>query len=331
MIRRPHRSFGPVPPVRSALHVLLLLVVGAVVAACSTAYPPTRIPTPEPTLAPSTAPGSAPTCENPLRSYAPPKTNPAAGSMPSGSTMAAIAKRGRLIAGVSADTYLLGSRNPTTGQIEGFDIDLVKALAKAILGDENKYELKVITASQRIDVLDKGEVDVVARNMTINCARWQDIAFSAEYYRSGAKVLVRRDAGLDSVAKLRGRKVCAPTGTSSLTVITEKIPGAEAVPAANHTGCLILFQTGAVDAIVGDDTVLAGLVAQDPYAEVLEMEPLSAEPYGLGFNARQTDLVRFTNRMLADRISDGDWKRSYDRWLAPSLGAGSPPSPEYGR
>ena len=50
--------------------------------------------------------------------------------------MATIKKRGRLVAGVSADTYLLGSRNPLTGQIEGFDIDLVKAVAKAIFGDE---------------------------------------------------------------------------------------------------------------------------------------------------------------------------------------------------
>ena len=41
--------------------------------------------------------------------------------------------------------------------------------------------------------------------------------------------------------------------------------------AATHTGCLVLFQNGEVDAIAGDDTVLAGLVAQDPYAVVPQM------------------------------------------------------------
>ena len=76
--------------------------------------------------------------------------------MPAGSTMAKIAQRGRLIAGVSADTYLLGSRNPFNGQIEGFDIDLVKAMAKAIFGNENAYELRVITAAQRIPSLQEG-------------------------------------------------------------------------------------------------------------------------------------------------------------------------------
>ncbi len=70
--------------------------------------------------------------------------------------MARIRERGRLVAGVSADTYLLGSRNPFSGRIEGFDIDLVKAVTKAIFGDENAYQLKVITAAQRIPALQQG-------------------------------------------------------------------------------------------------------------------------------------------------------------------------------
>ena len=131
--------------------------------------------------------------------------------MPAGSTMAKIPQRGRLIAGVSADTYLLGSRNPFNGRIEGFDIDLVKAIAKAIFGNENAYELRVITAAQRIPALQEGSVDIVARNMTINCERWKQIAFSSEYYRSGQKILVRRGSKVDHhrrpgrAARLRAR------------------------------------------------------------------------------------------------------------------------------
>ena len=57
---------------------------------------------------------------------------------------------------------------------------------------EDRYQLKVITAAQRIPALEKGDVDIVARNMTINCDRWKQIAFSTEYYRSGQKILVRK-------------------------------------------------------------------------------------------------------------------------------------------
>ena len=209
--------------------------------------------------------------------------------------MAKIQKRGRLIAGVSADTYLLGSRNPFTGEIEGFDIDMVKAVAKAIFGNENRYQLKVITAAQRIPALEKGDVDIVARNMTINCDRWKQIAFSTEYYRSGQKILVRKGSKANSLNDLDGQKVCAPIGTSSMDNLIKKAPKVIPVGADTHTGCLVLFQEGQVAAITGDDTVLAGLAAQDPYAVVPDQRAFTEEPYGLGFNEKDVDFVRFVN------------------------------------
>ena len=100
----------------------------------------------------------------------------------------------------------------------------------------------------------------------------------------------------------------------------------------NHTGCLVLFQQGQVDAITGDDTVLAGLVAQDPYAVVPEQKAFTAEPYGLGFNSADVDFVRFVNARLAQLRSDGEWTAIYNRWLSDSLGpAPQPPKAVYGR
>ena len=68
---------------------------------------------------------------------------PPPGAMPPGSTMAAIAERGRLIAGVDQSTYHFGFLNPLSGgQIEGFDIDMIRAVAKAIFGDPGKVHFK---------------------------------------------------------------------------------------------------------------------------------------------------------------------------------------------
>ena len=117
-----------------------------------------------------------------------------------------------------------GSRNPFTGEIEGFDIDMVKAVAEAIFGDPDRYQLKVITAAQRIPALEKGDVDIVARNMTINCDRWKQIAFSTEYYRSGQKILVRKGSKANSINDLAGQKVCAPRGTSSMDNLIKEAP-----------------------------------------------------------------------------------------------------------
>jgi polar amino acid transport system substrate-binding protein len=306
-----------------------------VLSACTMfGYSPTPLPSEAPTPQPTSgAPTSKPAkCGNPLASYEPSGPLPSPETLPNGSTMAKIQKRGRLIAGVSADTYLLGSRNPSTGEIEGFDIDMVKAVAKAIFGNENRYQLKVITAAQRIPVLEKGDVDIVARNMTINCDRWKQIAFSTEYYQSGQKILVRKGSKANSISDLAGQKVCAPIGTSSMDNLIKEAPKAIPVGADTHTGCLVLFQEGKVAAITGDDTVLAGLAAQDPYAVVPDQRAFTKEPYGLGFNKKDVDFVRFVNARLDEMRTDGEWTRIYNRWLRDSLGpAPKPPIPVYGR
>jgi polar amino acid transport system substrate-binding protein len=248
----------------------------------------------------------------------------------SGSTMAAIREHGALKVGVSADTLLMGSRNPFTGDIEGFDIDVARQIADAILGDPDKIEFRVITSGDRETVLAEHQVDVVTRAFTINCERWENIAFSAEYYHAGQKLLVPSTSDVAGIDDLEGQRVCAPEGTTTLERL-EQWEGVEAVPAATHTTCLVLFQQGAVDAITGDDTVLAGFAAQDPYAKVVG-DAVSDEPYGVGIPADQPDMVRFVNGVLADMVADGQWERSYERWLGEALGpAPAAPEPVYGR
>ena len=299
-------------------------------AATTSAAPTTAAPTPAASKC-----NPVPAGFNPLQTYDPLPSLPASGALTG--RLAEIRARGYLIAGVSADTLLMAARNPLTGQIEGFDIDLVHEIAKAILGDAAKVQLVVITAGQRQSFLVNRTVDIVVRNMTMNCARWLDwpIAFSAEYYHSGQKVLVRKGStatSLDDLAAAKA-KVCAPTGTTSLAKLQEFVAkGVVPVTADTHTGCLLHFQQAKVDAITGDDTVLAGLATQDPYAVVPAQTAITAEPYGVGFNSEDKVFVQYVNRLLETMKADGRWKASYDRWLAPSLGdAPTPPTAVYGR
>ena len=270
-------------------------------------------------------------CSDPLASYAPDGDLPAPDALPSGSTMAEIRERGVLRVGVSADTLLMGARNPLSGDIEGFDIDVLREVSRAIFGDPDRLQFRVITSGQRIEVLEGDEpaVDLVARAFTINCDRWEQIAFSAEYYHAGQKVLVTRDSDAGGIADLEGERVCAPEGTTTLDRLGQ-YEGIEAVPATTHTQCLVLFQQGKVDAITGDDTILAGFAAQDPYAKVVG-EAISDEPYGVGVPAQDVDMVRFVNGVLERMKSDGTWAESYDRWLGVLGDAPEPPAAVYGR
>lgn len=311
--------------------VPLFLVV--LLAACG--YDATEVPPTVQAVAPSIPPvPEPPNCGVATRSYAPGGTT---AQLQDGATVRQIRSRGRLVAGVSADSILLASRDPLDGNIKGFDIDMVNAVARAIFGPggESRVQLRVITAAQRIDVLMDEQVDIVVRNMTINCDRWEQIAFSAVYYMSGQKVMVRSDIAkeVDDISDVDGLRVCAPDGTTSLANLVAEAPEAIPVTAVNHTGCLVKFQRGEADAITGDDTVLAGLAAQDPYAVVpAGQEPFTEEPYGIGVNAENVDLVRLINAALEELRSDGSWQDSYDRWFRPDLGDGTgQPQPTYGR
>lgn len=307
----------------------ILLASLAVLAAGSCGYDATPLPKAEPVVVDEAAPGTPPTCDASTAtvSYAPDA------SAAQGSSLQRIKDRGYLVAGVAADNYLLGARNPFSGQIEGFDIDMVNAIAESIFGTaQGHVQLRVITAADRIPLLVADEIDIVARNMTINCTRWQQIAFSAEYFHSGQKLLVRKGSGIKSIEDMSGKRACAPVGTTSIENIQRLAPDAIPVTAVNDTGCLIKFQNGDTDAITTDDTVLAGLAAQDPYALVLTKERLTDEPYGIGVNADRVDLVRFINTVFERMRADGSWQASYDRWLKPSLQtAANQPTPLYGR
>ena len=267
--------------------------------------------------------------------YAPLDEVPAPDDSDVGPALQRIRDEGQLVVGVSGDTLLFGSRNPLSGDIEGYDIDVLKAVARAIFGEggEDKIVYKVITYAQRLPALEAREVDIVAHTMTINCNRWLRIAFSSVYYQAGQKVLVKVGSGFDSVDDLVAAKarVCAPEGSTNIDEISKKkYEGIEVVGKPDITDCLVAMQQGLADATTGDDTVLAGFAAQDPGTELVG-DPFTEEPYGLGMNGDDVDLVRFVNAVLDQARADGTLDDIAQKWLVEQGrldAADVPPVPE---
>jgi polar amino acid transport system substrate-binding protein len=257
-----------------------------------------------------------------------PGPQPRPGNMPPGSTMATIVERGRLIAGVDQNTEPFGFRDPATGELEGFDIDVAREIARAIFGDPNRIDLRVVEANHREDALRSGEVDVVVRTYSITCDRKKLVAFSTTYFNTNQRILAVKGSGIDSAAALSGKRVCAAKGTTSLKALLALESKPTVVAVTSWTDCLVMLQQGQVDAISTDDSVLAGLVKQDPNVEVVG-ESLAVEPYGVGIKLENEDLVRFVNGVLEEMRADGTWKGLYDKDLR-SLGpTPDPPTPRY--
>ena len=325
----------------------LLVVVPLVVSACSGSG---RLPGAVEVEAPTTTAGATPpVIECPADqqlpdgvtqgSYEPDGPTPAPGDMPSGSTMAAIQASGVLRVGISADTLLFSSLDPQDNVIKVFDVDVLLEVAKAIFDVDTEaqarehLDITVIPYRERIPKLKADEVDIVAHTMTINCVRWQQIAFSSEYFHAGQRVLVKVDSTYRTIDDLdaAGATVCVPDGSTNQENLTA-YPNAVAVVRTDISDCLVDLQQGQVEAITGDDTVLAGLAAQDPATKVVG-EQFSNEPYGLGIRADRVDFVKFVNSVLEDMRTDGRWDAIYEHWLVPSLTetVPNPPAARYGR
>ena len=249
--------------------------------------------------------------------------------MPAGTYMRTIQDRGRLILGTSQDTLLFSSRNPFTGKIEGFDVDMGRQIAQAIFGDPDKIQIRVIGYDERVEAVDAEEpVDLVADTMTANCDRWGDVDFSSIYYDAGQKVLVSSTSDAKGIGDLGGKKVCAAQGSTSYDNIAAAASKPVPVAKSGFADCLVAFQQNEVDAISTDDTILVGLAAQDPYAKVVGPR-MSREPYGMAISNKHPEFTRFVNAVLERNRANGTWKRTYERWLGDFGPAPRPPAAEY--
>ena len=303
----------PGVPWRRTLLVVLAASGLALGAAAATAAPgqPSGVQGPRAVSAPA-----ASTCDpkaSSLRPSGPPQVT-------AGSFMAKIRARGYLIAGVDQSTYHFGFLNPLSGQIEGFDIDMIRAVAKAIFGNSgpNTVHFKAISDAQRIPDIANSTVDIVAHTMTITCDRLKMVDFSSVYFDAHQRVLVLKNSSATSLDDLHGQKVCATFGSDSVARI--QAHKAIAVRVLYWTDCLVLLQQGDVAAISTDDSILDGLAAQDPWTKLVGPQ-LTDEPYGLAISKQHPEFVRFVNAVLQQLRTNGQWVTSYRQWIGTPVGS----------
>lgn len=239
-----------------------------------------------------------------------------------------IRKRGRLIVGLDTGSNLFSFRDPVSGVISGFDADIAREVARDLFGNPEQIEFRSLGSEYREEALLDHTVDMVVKTMSITCDRRERVGFSTEYLQARHRVLAVKDSGIRSLDDLAGKRVCVVGGTTSLDHIRGEQPDATVLTVPTWADCLVVLQQRQVDAVSTDDTILAGLAAQDPYSHIVGPS-INDEPYGIGIPKGNDDLVRFVNGTLERIRSDGTWTRAYDRWLSPLGDPPKPPEPTY--
>ncbi len=299
----------------SVARPLLYLGAAGLIGLASLLLPRAGVDTATPT-APTTAPPAAQgaACSEVRESLRPEGPLPGPGAMPAGSTMAKIAARGRLIAGVDQGKYLVGYRNPTTGQLEGSDIDIVRQIAQAIFGDPNRVQYVVLDIADRAGALDRGQVDVVVNSFSVTCDRQRTVEFSTAYMEATARVLVPVNSGVREVEDLAGKRVCTSAGSTTERMLRALPAHLDVYTLPGIPDCMVDLQHGRAASVSSDDVLLAGLAAQDPATHVVGRSLLLSY-YAVGMRRDAPDLVRFVNGVLERARSDGSLAASDARWL----------------
>ena len=242
--------------------------------------------------------------------------------------VADIRARGRLIVGLDIGSNLFSFRDPITGEITGFDVDVAGEIARDIFGAPSHVEYRILSSDERVTALQQSEVDVVVKTMTITCERRKLVNFSTVYLDAKQRILAPRDSSIAKVSDLSGKRVCVAKGTTSLHRIRQIDPPPVVVSVVNWADCLVAMQQREIDAVSTDDSILAGLVEEDPYLHIVGPN-MATQPYGIGVSLDNTGLVRFVNGTLERIRRDGTWNTLYRKWLTVLGPAPAPPTPRY--
>ncbi len=202
------------------------------------------------------------------------------------SRLETVKERGNVICASRNDVPGYGSLD-ASGNNVGFDIDLCRALAAAVLGDPNAIEIRLITAAERGPTVQSGEVDMLVRTVTWTTSRdaqWGNYAQTMFY--DGQGFMVRKDLGVESALDLQGATVCVTLGTTTelnlqdfsnqnnLNIQVLTFEDTDAVVAA--------YEAQQCDAFTNDRSQLAAISTAfaDRDAHVILPETISEEPLG---------------------------------------------------
>ena len=227
-----------------------------------------------------------------------------------------IKKRGVLCVGVKSDVPRFGHLNNETNEYEGLEIDISKALAKDILGDESAVSFVPVTAQTRDQLLNSREIDLIIATFTITEERKKTHNFSAPYYTDEIGFLVKKESGIQSATDMNGKTVGA---ANSSTALKELESGEIATHStfthkgfANYPDLKSALTTGKIDVFAADKSILYGYLDNNT---VLLEEGFKPQPYGIATRLDDKEFAKYIDEQLQKMKNNGTLGEILNTWI----------------
>jgi len=225
--------------------------------------------------------------------------------------LADIKKAGVLNAGVKYDFKPFGFTNEK-GQVVGFDIDLLKYIAKD-LGVKVKFQQ--VTSKTRIPLVSGGQIDIVAASMTHKVKRDDTIDFTISYFFDGQSILARKDCKAKEAKDFAGKRVGVIQGATSGENFKKLVPKAKLKYYQEYPLAVMALKQGKIDAIT-TDLVWCTTQSNDSKGELKVVgSTISFEPYGMGIAENESNLRDAVNFAIQKAVKDGTYTKLYNKWF----------------
>ncbi|HYB54794.1 MAG TPA: transporter substrate-binding domain-containing protein [Alphaproteobacteria bacterium] len=226
-----------------------------------------------------------------------------------------IKKRGTLIVGTKADYKPYGFRDPA-GNIVGLEPDLAADVAKRL---SVKLELVPVVASNRMQFLDQGKIDLMIATMTDTPERRKVVEIiDPDYYASGTNLLAPKSAHLKDWSELKGKPVCLIQGSFYNKELQEKY-GIEPVAFKGTSEAYAALKSGNCVGVAYDDTALFGQLLDPEWKDYeVPLKSILVQPWGLAVKLGETDLVKFMHDAIIDWHKTGFILGLEKKWGLPN-------------
>ncbi|MEV5313964.1 glutamate ABC transporter substrate-binding protein [Streptomyces sp. NPDC052610] len=222
--------------------------------------------------------------------------------------------------GIKYDQPGLGLKEPD-GSFSGFDVDVATYVAKELGYEPDQIEWVETKSADRENALARGDVKFIAATYSITDERKEKVDFAGPYLLAHQDLLVKKDSDITEATDLNNKKLCSVVGsTSAQNVKDDFAPKAQLKQVGTYSECVAALQSGAVDALTTDDSILAGFAAQKQYQGQFKLAglKLSNENYGIGVKKGDTETVNKINDALEKMVSDKSWNKAVEENFGPA-------------
>jgi glutamate transport system substrate-binding protein len=248
----------------------------------------------------------------------------------SGTTMAELSEAGKITIGTKFDQPgfgLLGLEDKP----EGFDVEVAKIIAGELGIDEDGITWKESTSDVREQLIEDGEVDMVAATYTINDERKQRITFAGPYYVAGQQLMVKSDnddiQGPDDL-KDPSIRVCSVTGSTPSEQIKPYLADVKKQLTLFdvYDKCAAALKNNQTDVVTTDNVILLGFAAESDGDFKLVGDQFTEEPYGIGIKKGDVEFCEFINKALKD--NEDAYNKAWEETAGQIEGTQAPTLPE---